>query len=96
MMKLIIVLAIIAVTFWVTVRYVESHSLYFPMKEVTSNPNMVDVPYEDANFYTADGKKLNGWFIAVPGQNLQCFLPTVTRAISARGWRRYAYFMIWG
>jgi len=51
------------VIFLIGVKYIESRSIYFPMKEVIGNPASIGLPYEDVYFNTQDNKKLNGWYI---------------------------------
>ena len=45
--------------------YVEKRFVFFPTYEVESTPDQLGLTYEDVSFNTADGFKLNGWF--VPG-----------------------------
>lgn len=62
-MKLILNVVVLVVVFLIAIRYVERHSIYFPMKDVFSNPSSIGLAYEDVYFSTRDGKSLNGWFI---------------------------------
>jgi len=62
-MKIIISLVFIAFLFVAGIRYVERHSIYFPMREMGATPQEAGLAYEDVYFTTPDGKKLNGWFI---------------------------------
>lgn len=52
------------IVFLLLVRYIERHGIYFPMREITANPQSIGLPYEEVYFETSDNKKLNGWFIA--------------------------------
>ncbi|MGB2601348.1 MAG: alpha/beta hydrolase [Candidatus Omnitrophota bacterium] len=63
-MNFLIYLVIFIVLLVVSVRYIEKRSLFFPMKEVTSDPGSVGLPYEEIYFDTIDNKRLNGWFIS--------------------------------
>ena len=63
-MKFVLWLVILIVLFLVSIRYMERHSIYFPMREITATPGLVGLPYEDIYFDTSDNKTLNGWFIA--------------------------------
>ena len=63
-MKIFLWLIIAVIIFLVGIRYIERHSIYFPMKDVFSNPSLIGLAYEDVYFFTRDGKSLNGWFIA--------------------------------
>ena len=63
-MKIFLWLIIAVIIFLVGIRYIERHSIYFPMKDVISNPASVELPYEEVYFDTPDNKRLNGWYIA--------------------------------
>ena len=63
-MKLVLRLIIFVILFLLFVRYIERRSIYFPMREITANPQSVGLPYEEVYFETSDKKTLNGWFIA--------------------------------
>jgi len=62
-MKIILWLALLIIISLTGIRYIERHSIYFPMKEVLTSPEAAGLPYEDIYFETSDGKRLNGWFI---------------------------------
>lgn len=62
-MKLLLWLVISIIIFLVGIRYIEKHSIYFPMKEMSITPEEIGLPYEDIYFETPDNKKLNGWFV---------------------------------
>ena len=62
-MKYLLWLIIFIALFFMWVKYVESHNLYFPMKKVTDTPELLGLPYEEIYFRTSDDKKLHGWFI---------------------------------
>lgn len=63
-MKIFLWLAIAVIIFLVGIRYIERRSIYFPMKDVISNPASVGLPYEEVYFATSDNKRLNGWYVA--------------------------------
>ena len=46
----------------VYVRYIESRSIFFPMKRIEFTPHFVNLAYEDVYIMTADNVKINGWF----------------------------------
>ncbi len=58
---LFIILAIILLM--VYVRYIESRSIFFPMKKIEFTPGLVNLAFEDVYITTSDNIKLNGWFI---------------------------------
>lgn len=68
-MNLVFRLIVFVILFLLLVRYIEGHSIYFPMREITFSPESAGLPYEDIYFTTADNKRLNGWFIARGGSN---------------------------
>ncbi len=63
-MKLVLRLILFVILFVLLVRYIERHSIYFPMKDVISNPASAGLAYEEVYFDTPDNKRLNGWYIA--------------------------------
>ena len=68
-MKFVLYVIIFVVLFLAGIRYIERHSIFFPMKEMSSTPKDVGLSYEDIYFTTIDNKKLNGWFI--PAHNAE-------------------------
>ncbi len=65
-MKSFLLVVFYVVLFLVAVRYIESRSIYFPMKGLELTPQSAGLAYEDVYFKTSDGIRLNGWFIASP------------------------------
>ena len=49
--------------------------IYRPDRRVDGTPEDAGLPYDDARFFTADAKKLHGWF--VPATNSNTAAPTV-------------------
>jgi len=64
MLKNLIYLIIFLITVFLYIRYMEYRSLYFPMRHLQVLPDTVGLSFEDLNFMTRDGKKLNGWFLS--------------------------------
>jgi fermentation-respiration switch protein FrsA (DUF1100 family) len=62
-MKALLWLIFLIIIFLTGIRYIESHSIYFPMKEIFTSPETVGLPYEEIYFETSDNKRLNGWLI---------------------------------
>lgn len=62
-MKIILMVILAVIGIVLTVRYVERHNLYFPMKEISVTPDVAGLSYEEVFFLTSDGKRLNGWFL---------------------------------
>lgn len=62
-MKFIISIPVILILFFFFVRFLEQKSLYHPYKSIEATPQDIALDYEDVNVTTADGVKLNGWFI---------------------------------
>jgi len=44
-------------------RWFERSNIFFPTKGMEETPSSIGLGYEDIYFDTADGKRLNGWFI---------------------------------
>lgn len=62
-MKLFFLLVTLPIILLILVRYIERHSLYFPMKVVDATPALIGLPYEEIYFNTSDKKRLNAWFV---------------------------------
>ena len=62
-MKILLWLALLVILFSAGIRYIERHSIYFPMREIAFTPKAVGLFYEEIYFKTSDNKRLNGWFI---------------------------------
>lgn len=62
-MKALLWIAFFIIIFLTGIRYIEKHSIYFPMKEFFTSPETVGLPYEEIYFETSDNKLLNSWFI---------------------------------
>lgn len=54
----VVVLALLACTRWI-----ESHSVFYPLKDVQETPKDVGILYEEVTIPTADGVRLNAWFV---------------------------------
>jgi len=63
-MKFVLQLIVLVIVILLSVRYIERRSIYFPMREITANPQSAGLPYEEVYFETSDKKRLNAWFIA--------------------------------
>ncbi len=46
---------------------VDKEFIFFPSREIEATPESVGLAYEDVYFKTADGVRLNGWFVPGPG-----------------------------
>jgi len=51
---------------FILVRHLESTAVFFPSREVTSNPSLMDLPWDDVYFKSKDHVTLNGWFLKKP------------------------------
>ncbi len=61
-MKLVFLLIVVAASLVVVLRYIESRSIFFPMKGTTTTPKDIGLAYEDVTF-ESDGYKLHAWFV---------------------------------
>jgi fermentation-respiration switch protein FrsA (DUF1100 family) len=66
-MKVILWLIAMFVLFFLYVKYVERHNVYFPSREIQFTPGEIKLPYEEAYFETEDKKRLCGWFVPREG-----------------------------
>jgi len=44
-------------------RWFERHNIFFPTRKIELRPDYIGLTYEDVYFDSADGVRLNGWFI---------------------------------
>lgn len=62
-----IVLLLIAYIGWgITLFILQPKLLYFPVREVSCTPAELGLGFEDVTFKSADGLRLNGWYIPAP------------------------------
>lgn len=61
--------SLFVVVIWFYIRYIERRNIFFPSKQIETTPKDFGLSYEDVNFITKDGIRLNGWFI--PGDGLR-------------------------
>ena len=52
-----------AIALWAGVHWLERNRLYFPNRVITIIPRSLGMAYEDVSLTTADGVRLQGWFI---------------------------------
>lgn len=57
---------ILLIILLVYIRLIERRTIFYPMKKIEFTPSDSGMKYEDIFFLTADGKKLNGWFVPSP------------------------------
>jgi len=62
-MRLALVVIVAAVAFYFFVRFLETHSVYFPMKQIMRTPKEVGLEYDEVFFKTSDGVRLHGWYV---------------------------------
>jgi len=66
-MKLLPVIVLVALAFFLAVKYIERNTVFLPTRPVTATPKNAGLAYEDVYFTTEDGLRLNGWLILAPG-----------------------------
>ena len=62
-MKIALLIFVLIILIIAGIRYIEIHSIFYPMRDIAFTPPEVGLTYEDIYFTTSDNKKLNGWFI---------------------------------
>jgi fermentation-respiration switch protein FrsA (DUF1100 family) len=67
MFRIIVFIIIVFLLLVAYVRYIESHAIFFPMKEMELNPRYIGLAFEDVYLNSEDNIRLNGWFI--PAEN---------------------------
>jgi uncharacterized protein len=66
-MKLLPVILLVAIAFFFLVKYIERNTVFLPSRTLTDTPQNVGLAFEDVFFTTADGLRINGWFIPASG-----------------------------
>ena len=67
--SLVVVLYILIVAL---VYFFQERLLYFPLRGISTTPNLVGLPYEEVGLTTSDNVRLSGWFI--PAESSQRIL----------------------
>ena len=58
----LIVLSLL-IFFFLFLKHFEKRGIYFPVRRIDSTPAEIGLEFEDVYFFSADGLKLNGWYI---------------------------------
>jgi fermentation-respiration switch protein FrsA (DUF1100 family) len=66
-MRLLPVILLVAIAFYLLVKHIERNTVFLPSRTLTDTPQKVGLAFEDVFFTTADGLRINGWFIPAPG-----------------------------
>jgi fermentation-respiration switch protein FrsA (DUF1100 family) len=66
MLNALLLLAAGYVALCLFVRWREPSMIYYPTRQIELTPERVGLPYEDVYLTTADGVKINGWFLPAP------------------------------
>ena len=66
-MKILIFILIFILVLYVYSRFLEQSALYYPDEAMELTPQDQGLEYEDVDFFTADGIKINGWYIPKSG-----------------------------
>lgn len=56
----------VLLVFWL--RYFEWRSIFFPTREISETPQVLNLAYDDIILKTEDGIELNAWFIPAPSK----------------------------
>ena len=85
-MKIIFTLISALILFILYVRYLESHSIFFPSKSMIGTPQDVGLDFKDIFITTEDKVKIHGWFIpsSFPSDKTLIFLHGNAGNISGR------------
>ena len=59
----LIALAIVVLAVFACTRWIESHSVFYPSHDIQKTPKDVGISYEEVSIPTADGIRLNAWFV---------------------------------
>jgi uncharacterized protein len=77
---ILIVAAFVAIVLFL--RWREPHMLYYPDHTIDQTPDQVGLKYDDLTLTTADGVKINGWFVHAPRSSITNHQPPVTNHLS--------------
>ncbi|MBN1548937.1 MAG: alpha/beta hydrolase [Syntrophaceae bacterium] len=59
----LIALGVVVLALFACTRWIESHSVFYPSKDVQRTPKDVGISYEEVTIPTADGISLNAWLV---------------------------------
>ena len=62
-MAVYISLLMVAVVALGLVRYLETHAVFYPSKDIAQTPSVLGLDFEDLYLKTADGERINAWFV---------------------------------
>lgn len=66
-MKIVLTILLVALFFFILVRFLEKTSIFYPSKTIELTPDRFKIPYEDITLTTEDGVRINGWLILKSG-----------------------------
>ncbi|MCF7887170.1 MAG: alpha/beta hydrolase [Candidatus Omnitrophica bacterium] len=61
--KFFLFLALIFIVFFLFLKVFQKNNIFFPVEKIAAEPTDFNLDFKDIYFQTADGIKLNGWFI---------------------------------
>ncbi len=62
-MKIVLFALAILILIFISVRYLEQKSLYYPLRKIEVTPEHLGLGFEDITLTTKDGLNISGWFI---------------------------------
>ena len=74
LLKMIILFTVFCLLIFFYVKYLEKTVVFFPAQEVKFSPADINADFDDVYFITADGIKLNAWFIPAEGADYTILL----------------------
>lgn len=66
MNSVVVVIIVVAAGVWGLVRYLETTAVFYPSKNLFLLPSQAGLPFEDVYITTADGVRINAWFLKNP------------------------------
>ncbi len=67
MTSIALVIGVVCLGLFFLVHYLERNGVFFPGRDMTLDPSRVGLAYEDLYLTTADGVRINAWFVRAPG-----------------------------
>ncbi len=66
-LKVVLLVCLAAGVCLLSLRYIESRTLFYPTHDIAFNPRSANLEFQDVFFTTDDNVELNGWFISREG-----------------------------
>ncbi|MFH1379441.1 MAG: alpha/beta hydrolase [bacterium] len=62
-MRFVLYISVFLISVFISVKFLERYSTYYPSRDINAAPDMLGLPFEDVEFATIDKNNIQGWFI---------------------------------